>query len=218
MKRTTDGAAFWDKLAPRYSRMPIKDEAAYRHKLEVTRSYFRPEMTVLEFGCGTGSTALLHAPHVASIRATDLSEKMLEIARAKADDAGVTNVTFEKASFETLRAEGESFDAVLGLSILHLLADLDGALHKVYRLLKPGGRFFSSTVCIRDMGAITRIALPIARALGLAPPVNRLRSGELTASLERTGFAIDYAWRPKPGQPVFIVAQKPGADSSPAAR
>ncbi|WP_373047006.1 class I SAM-dependent methyltransferase [Vulgatibacter sp.] len=215
MNRTTDGAAFWDRLAPRYSRMPIKDEAAYQHKLAVTQSHFRKDMAVLEFGCGTGSTALLHAPHVRSILATDLSEKMLEIAREKARHAGVTNVTFEKASFETLRAEDEGFDAVLGLSILHLLADLDGALHKVYRLLKPGGRFFSSTVCIGEMGVVTRLALPMATWLGLAPQVNELRAGEIAESLERTGFAIDYTWRPRPGSPVFIVARKPGADAPP---
>lgn len=45
-------------MAKRYARQPIADEAAYRRKLEVTRTYFRPDMHVLEFGCGTGSTAL----------------------------------------------------------------------------------------------------------------------------------------------------------------
>ena len=54
---------FWDRIADRYSRRPVADEAAYQKKLEVTRQYFRPEMQVLEFGCGTGSTAIAHAPY-----------------------------------------------------------------------------------------------------------------------------------------------------------
>ncbi|MDJ0945640.1 MAG: hypothetical protein QNJ30_19405 [Kiloniellales bacterium] len=40
---------FWDRIAERYSKRPVADEAAYQRKLEVTREYFRPEMEVLEF-------------------------------------------------------------------------------------------------------------------------------------------------------------------------
>ncbi len=85
---------FWDKIAERYSKQPIADEAAYQKKLEVTREYFRPDMEVLEFGCGTGSTAINHAPYVKHIHAIDISSKMIEIAQGKADAEKVTNVTF----------------------------------------------------------------------------------------------------------------------------
>jgi len=59
---------FWDKIAERYSRQPVADEAAYQKKLQVTREYLKPDMEVLEFGCGTGSTAIAHAPYVKHIR------------------------------------------------------------------------------------------------------------------------------------------------------
>lgn len=55
---------FWDKIATRYSKKPVADEAAYQKKLQITQEYFRPDMEVLEIGCGTGSTAITHAPHV----------------------------------------------------------------------------------------------------------------------------------------------------------
>ena len=72
---------FWDRIAKRYSKQPIADEAAYQKKLEVTRRYFRPDMEVLEFGCGTGSTAIIQAPYVKHIHAIDISSKMIEIAQ-----------------------------------------------------------------------------------------------------------------------------------------
>ena len=50
---------FWDRIAARYARKPVADEAAYRRKLAVTRDYLAPDMDVLEFGCGTGSTAIV---------------------------------------------------------------------------------------------------------------------------------------------------------------
>ena len=80
-----DRSFFWDKIAKRYSKQPISDEAAYQKKLQVTRGYFQPGMKVLELGCGTGSTAIAHAPFVASIRAIDISSKMIAIAQSKVD-------------------------------------------------------------------------------------------------------------------------------------
>jgi SAM-dependent methyltransferase len=55
---------FWDKRADKYSQRPIADETTYQKKLEITRKYFREDMEVLEIGCGTGSTAIAHAPYV----------------------------------------------------------------------------------------------------------------------------------------------------------
>jgi len=93
---------FWDRAAERYAKRPIADEAAYQKKLQVTRKYFEPHMEVLELGCGTGSTAIAHAPCVQHIRAIDMSSKMLTIAQGKADAANVNNVTFEESTIDDL--------------------------------------------------------------------------------------------------------------------
>ena len=52
---------FWDRIAERYARKPVPDEAVYQEKLKVTREYFRADTDVLEIGCGTGSTAILRS-------------------------------------------------------------------------------------------------------------------------------------------------------------
>jgi hypothetical protein len=57
---TEQASRFWDNIADKYVADPIKDVPSYERKLEVTRSYFRPDMELLEFGCGSGATALLH--------------------------------------------------------------------------------------------------------------------------------------------------------------
>jgi ubiquinone/menaquinone biosynthesis C-methylase UbiE len=114
---------FWDNIAPRYAKSPIKDEKSYQKKLAIAQEYFRPDWSVLEFGCGTGTTAIAHAPHVRHILATDISGKMLDIAERKARDAGIENVLFQQGTLDSLELQAESFDAVLGLNILHLLED-----------------------------------------------------------------------------------------------
>lgn len=201
---------FWDRIAEKYARQPIADEASYQTKLKVTRTYLAPDMEVLEFGCGTGSTALLHAPYVKHIRAIDFSQGMLEIARSKAKAQGVSNVTFERADIGTLVAEDDSFDVVLGLSVLHLLENRDEVIAKVYSLLKPGGVFVTSTACLGDTMKFFKLIGPVGRALGLLPIINVMTREELEKAMTGAGFGIEHNWQPGRGKAVFMVARKAG--------
>lgn len=130
---------FWNRMAKIYARRPVADEESYQKKLAKTREYFRPDMKVLEFGCGTGSTAIAHAPFVEHIQATDISARMIEIAEAKADQAGVKNIAFQRAGIDDIDAPDQTYDVVMGHSILHLLENYEDVINRVYRLLKPGG-------------------------------------------------------------------------------
>ena len=199
---------FWDKIADRYSKQPIVDEAAYQKKLRVTREYFQPDMEVLEFGCGTGSTAIAHAPYVKHIQAIDFSSKMIEIAQAKAEAKNVKNVTFKRSSIDEFSASDQTLDAVLGLSILHLLDSKEAVIAKVYKMLKPGGIFVTSTVCLGDTMKFFKIIAPIGKFFGLIPLVKVFTTKELANSLTDVGFEIDYQWQPGKGKAVFIVAKK----------
>ncbi|MEM1369732.1 MAG: class I SAM-dependent methyltransferase [Cyanobacteria bacterium P01_H01_bin.15] len=205
----TQTTKFWNKIAKKYSKQPIADEASYQKKLAVTRDYFLPTMEVLEFGCGTGSTAILHAPYVKHIRAVDFSEQMIAIANEKAQAEGLDNVTFEQSSIEKLPESSETYDVVLGLSILHLLPDKESAIAKVYRLLKPGGYFITSTTCLEDFLRIFKIIGPIGRFLGFFPLVKVFGVQELEKSMTDANFIIDYQWQPAKDKAVFLVAKKP---------
>lgn len=203
-------AKFWDRMAQRYSKRPIADEAAYQRKLQVTRDYLRPDMEVLEFGCGTGSTAITHASYVKHIKAIDISSNMIEIARDKADAKKVDNVTFERSAIDELSVVDQSLDAVLGLNVLHLLEDKDAVISKVHRMLKPGGIFVTSTACLGDSMKFFRVIAPIGKFLGLMPLVKVFSSRELQDSLTGAGFEIAYQWQPGKYKAVFIVAKKAG--------
>lgn len=203
-----DEGRFWDRIAKRYYRSPIKDADAYQHKLTVSRSFFNPETQVLEFGCGTGGTAISHAPHVKHIHAIDVSERMLDYARAQANDKDCTNVSFEKASIESFSAPEASYDVILGMSILHLLDNRDAVLEKVFRLLKPGGVFISSTACMGDNLMLFKYIIPVGRALGLFPIVKVFKQEQLAKELQAHGFTLKQQWRPEKKMAAFIVAEK----------
>lgn len=201
-------AKFWDRMAARYARTPVADEVSYQKKLETTRGYLDVDMTVLEIGCGTGSTAIAHAPHVRHILATDISEKMLEIAKEKAEAEGIENISFQCAAVDELGVEKESLGAVLALNVLHLLPDWREALVKLSQLLKPGGLLVSSTACIGDMSFVMRMLPPVMKLLPMLPAVQAFTVAELNQGLDQAGFELEQSWQPAGNQAVFIVARK----------
>ncbi len=201
-------ARFWDKIAERYSKQAVADEAAYQRKLEVTRGYFRPDMEILELGCGTGSTAITHAPYVKHILAIDISSKMIEIAQGKAEAKNIGNITFIHSTIDEFSVRDRTLDAVLGLSILHLLENKERVISRVHGMLKPGGIFVTSTVCLGDSMKFFKLVAPIGKFLGLMPLVKVFSTSELVGSLTEAGFEIDHQWQPGKNKGVLIVAKK----------
>ncbi len=205
MVKTVD---FWDKTAEKYAKSPIRDEQTYNEKLEITRRYLNKDSKVLEFGCGTGSTAIKHAPHVQDIVATDISSKMIEIARGKAASENIENIDFRCETPEQCSEADSSFDVVMAHNILHLLEDPEGAIKIAYRLLKPGGAFVTSTVCLADSFSLWRPLLVLGKLFGKVPYVNVLKRETLESYFSNVGFDVDLEWR-RQKMAAFIILKKP---------
>lgn len=205
---TVTSPEFWDRVAPGYARQPIADTESYARKLAATQALMQPNMQVLEFGCGTGSTALEHAPHVAHIVATDVSNAMIAIGREKAEQGGIDNVSFMQTSVEDFDAPDSSYDMVLVLNLLHLLPDRTAALDKIQRLLKPGGLFVSSTVCLADRMWFLRPVIPVLQWIGKAPYVSFLHANQVLNEVNAAGFEAQEQWTHGRFNSVFLVANK----------
>lgn len=200
---------FWDRFAERYAKQPIADEKTYQKKLEMTQAFLTESSRVLEFGSGTGSTALIHAPKVNQIVAVDTSAKMTEIANRKLRDRGFTNVEFRQTDLFDPAFETGTFDAVLGLNILHLITDFRSAIRRAYDLLVTGGVFVTSTVCLRDQMPLLQLVLPIGSALGMIPKVQFISVPELEDAMVAAGFSIVRRLEGKKALSAhFVVAQK----------
>jgi 2-polyprenyl-3-methyl-5-hydroxy-6-metoxy-1,4-benzoquinol methylase len=203
----SESAFFWNLFAKQYAKQAIGNPEAYEHKLDYSKKYFTTETTALEIGCGTGTTALIHAPHVKHIRATDISPNMINIAKVKAADQGITNVDFETIAISKIEID-EPLDIVFALSILHLVDDKEGVIKDIYSWLKPGGTLITSTVTF-EKTSIWHFLLPIGGLLKILPKVKFFTEDNLKTSFINAGFKIDYQWRPEGGDSVFIVCKKP---------
>ena len=205
-------ATFWDKAAESYAKSPIQNMEAYNYTPERTRTYLSATDRVLEVGCGTGSTALLLAPNVDQIIASDISSKMIGNAQQKAKESNASNVQFVAENIFGDAISNGPYDAVLALNLLHLIHDIDGAIQRIHGLLKPGGVFISKTVCKPGKGApfkfrFLRLVVPVMQLLGKAPFVRFMDAQELEDLVSSHGFRVlESGDHPAPSR--FIVAQK----------
>ena len=200
----------WDRKAEGYAKSSISDEETYQRKLSETQDVFAPDMRVLEFGCGTGATAVHHAPHVAHIDAIDISDNMLEIGHGRANESNIENITFTRGTLTEFNAGAASLDAVLGLNVIHLLPDRQAVLTEVARILKPGGVFVSSTGCLGNSYLrFLSLIVPLGKFLGLMPDVFVLTESELASEITNAGFTIESQWHHGMKDiNVFIIARK----------
>lgn len=208
----TTTADFWNDIAERYARQPVEDPDAFERKIAITRARMRPDDVVLDIGSGTGSLALRLASSGGQVHGLDVSREMVRIADAKAAEQKVDNVTFHEGAFDdafTTFAEG-SLDGICAYSILHLMEDRAAALDRVFRLLRPGGFFISSTLCLGESRIPYRPILRVMRWLGKAPYVDVFSKATLDGEIRRAGFVglstPDVGAKPTVG---FVVAEKP---------
>ncbi len=208
----TRQAAFWDRMARKYATDPIADVPGYEATLQRVQALLSTDQNVLELGCGTGTTALRLAPFTRHYLATDISAQMVAIAQEKLAAQPTPQLGFAVANAEEAVSAHGTCDAVLAFNLLHLASDLDATLALAAQALRPGGLLISKTPCVAEMNPlITRVALPLMRAIGKAPEVRCFKGEELQAAITQQGMEVisveRHGTRGKDFR-VFIVARK----------
>ena len=136
----------WDKAAAYY-------ETYWRQQLEPVQSQLlrqtgaQPGESVLDVACGTGLITFPVSEQVGSagsVLGIDISEGMIEGARAIAAKRGIANTRFERMDAEALAVPDATFDAALCALGLMYVPDPRRALAEMHRAVKPGGRVVAS--------------------------------------------------------------------------
>ena len=172
--------------------------------------------TVLDLGAGAGADVLISARRVGPTGKAiglDMTEEMLELARANAADAGVQNVEFLAGYMEDIPLPDASVDVVISNCVINLSGDKPKVIHEAARVLRPGGRFaVSDVIADPDMDDATRDDMRqwtgcIAGALTRDEFERALRAAGLTdIEIRETHRVHAHA------ASAIIRARKPGAD------
>ena len=147
-----------------------------------------PGEVVLDLGSGGGIDVLLSARRVGptgKAYGLDMTDEMLELARANQAEAGVDNVEFLKGHMEAIPLPDASVDVILSNCVIALSVDKPAVFSEAYRVLRLGGRLAVADVVVqsRDRGA--EQADPEAWAACVA---GALTESEYRAALVGAGF------------------------------
>lgn len=205
---------FWDGASKNYDKTEERFEYIHKRTRENTKRFLKNSDLVLDYGCGTGTAACEFSGLVKEVHAIDISSKMIELARGKADVAKVQNVSFDQADIFDSKYANESYDVILAFNMLHTVPNPHDVLLRVNDLLKPDGLFISVTPCLRQkMSFLVNLQIQLMSVLckiGLIPiPIRRITSTEVESLLETGGFkTVESEQIYKDASSFFVVAKK----------
>jgi ubiquinone/menaquinone biosynthesis C-methylase UbiE len=144
--------------------------------------------TVLDLGSGAGADVLISARRVGPTgRAIglDMTDEMLELARANAAEAGLENAEFVKGYLEDIPLDDQTVDVVISNCVINLSGDKPQVIREAARVLRPGARLaVSDVIADPDMDEQTRADM----AAWTGCIAGALTDAEFRSALESAGF------------------------------
>jgi ubiquinone/menaquinone biosynthesis C-methylase UbiE len=141
--------------------------------------------TVLEIGCGTGFFSEVFCKEDIKLHGIDLSERLLSKARERCGE----KVRFYEGDVEILPFADETFDAIVGIRVLHHL-DMNAAFKEIVRTLKKGGRIaFCEPNMLNPQIMIQKNIPFIKRWMGDTPDETAFFKWTLRRFLKQWGFS-----------------------------
>jgi len=133
-------AATWDDNPGRVQLMAAVGEAIVR-QAKPTK-----QMSVLDYGCGTGLVGLFLLPHVQSVTGADNSPGMLDVLSTKIAQGSVSRMSTMLLDLQKDPVPPDRYDMIVVSMALHHIADVDKTLQALHTMLRPGG-----VLCIADL-------------------------------------------------------------------
>lgn len=132
-----DEGEYWTQRADRFD-----EGIAGYHDRFLGAAAIGPDAKVLDIGCGSGQTTRDAARRATggSVLGVDLSSRMLELARRRAEREDLANATFEQADAQVHPFPEGHFDVAISRNGAMFFGDPPAAFANIARALRPGGR------------------------------------------------------------------------------
>jgi len=193
---------FWDFCSPVYD-FAQKRNANYEKWNNLIVDYIDEDTHVLEIAAGTGEISIRIADKAKKVVCTDLSEKMLKVAKQKA--AGKANIKFQQADIYNLNFNDSEFDTVIASQVLHLLGNPQKAIDELKRVCKDKLIF---PICLtKNIKGFAKFQVNLWRLLGFNPKHNFDEKGYLDF-LKQHNLKISESILIEGSMPIIIVICK----------
>jgi ubiquinone/menaquinone biosynthesis C-methylase UbiE len=140
-------AAHFDSKARQWDDNPVFRERGLKIAQSIRQAVpLHPQMSALDYGCGTGLLSFPLKDELGTILLADSSGGMLEVVNEKIAAQGVSNMTTLQLDLLADPPPAQRFDLIVTAMTLHHVPDTDHILRIFHDLLQPGG-----TLCIADL-------------------------------------------------------------------
>jgi ubiquinone/menaquinone biosynthesis C-methylase UbiE len=178
-------STFWDFCAPVYDLVQTINGKTFAGVVQAVREFTPADANVLECAAGTGVISIALANKAKQILCTDMSEKMLNIAKRKAKRRGIGNVVFDKCSIYDIGEADNSFDVVIASQVLHLLDYPEKAAAELMRVSR---KTVIMPVCLlKGLRGFSNLSVKIWRLFGFNPK-NEFDADSYAKFLKDIGF------------------------------
>jgi ubiquinone/menaquinone biosynthesis C-methylase UbiE len=137
-----EAAADWDEKPSRIRNVKAVGDTIVRQATPAR------DMTVLDYGCGTGLLGLYLLPYVWSVTGADNSPGMLQVLNRKIAEGGLKNMRAIRLDLERDPIPDDRYHMIVTSMAMHHIADPDGILRAFHKMLLPGG-----ILCLADLDA-----------------------------------------------------------------
>ena len=193
MSPATTEHQYWEDRSETYDRDAahiVGERLTADIKSWLQNQFTRTEV-VLELGCGTGAFSESVAPFIKDLVATDMSEPMLQQARAKLEEHG--NVRVQKQDAYKTTFDDATLDAVLMVNLLHIVHDPASILQECARVLRDDGKIVVVDVTSQGAPLLAglRLGLRYLRRWGRPPASSRnISLDELVRLTQEAGYVV----------------------------
>jgi SAM-dependent methyltransferase len=145
--------------------------------------------TVLDLGCGGGTEAIQAAQYVGPsgfVYGLDMTDEMLAVARKRAAQQHLDNLSFLEGMIEHIPLASHSVDVVISNCVLNLCDDKKAALTDALRVLVVGGRFVIADIVALKPGLPVQMRKDAAMIIGCSNDV--LELDDYLRLLDQVGF------------------------------
>lgn len=165
----------WDEASRGWGRQAdrVQDAARPISEWMIAHARLQPGERVVELAAGPGDTGFMAARQIepgGTLICSDASAGMLEVARERAAEQGITNVEFKQLQLEWIDLPTASVDVALCRWGVMLTVDPAAALRECRRVLKPGGRLSIAVWDVPEANPWTIIIQRTLVELGHAEP------------------------------------------------
>lgn len=199
----------WDDMSTEYDRAALKKfHDTYNKTIALSEKYLRLSDYILDFACGTGITTIPISHRVKQIYAIDISSGMIEVAKRKAKEEKIENISFRVTDIFDKCLKDKSFDAVTAFNILFFFEDTQEVIERIGGLIKSGGIFLSVTNCSEENEVKAKEKPVKADEKESVPYMRKIKMTELKSMIEKSGFKILEDLNLSKSTPNYYIAAK----------